>query len=105
MFKDHQLRCADPNRLRAYARFKRNLNDILRAGQTAGVPIILSTVGSNLKDCAPFGSLHSAGLNEIQKTEWDGLYQEGISLEAAGNYQEALKQFAQAAAIDPEYAE
>lgn len=67
--------------------------------------MILSTVGSNLKDCAPFASLHSAGLNETQKTEWDSLYQEGISLETAGNYQEALKQFAQAAAIDPQYAE
>jgi tetratricopeptide (TPR) repeat protein len=69
------------------------------------VPIILSTVGSNLKDCAPFGSLHSTGLSEAQKTEWDGSFQEGIPLEAAGNYEEALKQFAQATAIDPQYAE
>ena len=105
MFKDHQLRYDDPNRLRAYENFKRNLADILRAGQNAGVPIILSTVGSNLKDCAPFGSLHSAGLNETQKAEWDDLYQKGISLQAAGNYGEALKQFAQAAAIDQQYAE
>jgi tetratricopeptide (TPR) repeat protein len=105
MFKDHQLRYDDPNRLRAYVNFKKNLSDILRAGQNVGVPIILSTVGSNLKDCAPFGSLHSAGLNETQKAEWDGLYQEGISLQAAGNYEEALKQFAQAAAIDQQYAE
>ena len=105
MFKDHQLRYDDPNRLRAYENFKKNLDDILRAGQSAGVPVILSTVGSNLKDCAPFGSLHSAGLSAVQKTEWDGSFQEGISLEAAGNYEEALKQFAQAAAIDPQYAE
>lgn len=105
MFKDHQLRHDDPNRLRAYANFKKNLEDILRAGQNAGVPVILSTVGSNLKDCAPFGSLHSAGLKETQQTEWDGFCQEGISLETAGNYREALKQFAQAAAIDSQYAE
>jgi tetratricopeptide (TPR) repeat protein len=105
MFKDHQLRYDDPNRLRAYENFKINLEDILRAGHAAGVPVILSTVGSSLKDCAPFGSLHSAGLNEIQKAEWDSLYQAGISLEAAGNYQAALKPFVQAAAIDPQYAE
>ena len=60
MFKDHQLRYDDPNRLRAYENFKQNLNDILRAGQDAGVPVILSTVGSNLKDCAPFASLHAS---------------------------------------------
>ena len=105
MFKDHQLRYDDPNQLRAYANFKNNLNDILRAGQDAGVPIILSTVGSNLKDCAPFGSLHSAGLNEIQQTEWDGFYQAGITLESSGDYPGALKKYGQAAAIDPQYAE
>ena len=105
MFKDHQLRYDDPNRLRAYENFKKNLDDILRAGQNAGVPVILSTVGSNLKDCAPFASLHSAGLSETQKTEWDEIYQEGIALESAGDYPDALKKFEQAAAIDPQYAE
>jgi tetratricopeptide (TPR) repeat protein len=105
MFKDHQLRYDDPNRLRAYANFKKNLDDILSAGQDAGVPVILSTVGSNLKDCAPFGSLHLTGLNEIQQTEWGGLYQEGITLESAGDYPDALKKYEQAAAIDPQYAE
>jgi tetratricopeptide (TPR) repeat protein len=105
MFKDHQLRYDDPNRLRAYANFKNNLNDILRAGRDAGVPIILSTVGSNLKDCAPFGSLHSAGLNEHQQTEWNSLYQAGAALETSGDYPAALKKYEQAAAIDPQYAE
>ena len=105
MFKDYQLRYDNPNRLRAYANFKKNLDDILRAGQNAGVPVILSTVGSNLKDCAPFGSLHSAGLNETQKMEWDETYQEGITLESAGDYPGALKKYGQATAIDPHYAE
>jgi tetratricopeptide (TPR) repeat protein len=105
MFKDHELRYDDPNRLRAYANFKQNLDDILRAGQSAGVPVILSTMGSNLKDCAPFGSLHSAGLNETQKATWDEIYQEGISLESSGDYSSALKKYEQAAAIDPHYAD
>ena len=105
MFKEHQLGFNDSNRLRAYENFKRNLTDILRAGQDAGVPIILSTVGSNLKDCAPFGSLHSAGLNDMQKSEWDGLYQEGTNLESSADFPDALKKYEEAAAIDPQYAE
>jgi tetratricopeptide (TPR) repeat protein len=105
MFKDHQLRYGDPNRLRAYGNFKQNLNDILRAGQDAGVPIILSTVGSNLKDCAPFGSLHPAAFNGSQLSEWDSLYQEGTNLESSGDFSGALKEYEQAAAIDPQYAE
>lgn len=105
MFKNHLLRYDDPNRLRAYANFKINLDDILSAGENARVPIILSTVGSNLKDCAPFGSLHSDGLNETQKMEWDEIYQEGITLESSGDDPGALKKYEQAAAIDPQYAE
>lgn len=105
MFKDHQLRYDDPGRLRAYANFKKNLEDILRVGQNAGVPVILSTVGSNLKDCAPFGSLHPADFNETQQTRWDGVYQEGVALEAASDYDGAIKKFEQAAAVDPQYAE
>jgi len=65
----------------------------------------LSTVGSNLKDCAPFGSLHTTTLNETQKSKWDGFVQDGIALEAAGSYEQALKQFTQAFAIDSQYAE
>jgi tetratricopeptide (TPR) repeat protein len=105
MFKGHQLRYDDPDRLRAYENFKENLEDILRAGRNARVPIILSTVGCNLKDCAPFASLHATTLREIQKAQWNEVYQEGIALESAGKFPEALDKYAQAGAIDPEYAE
>jgi tetratricopeptide (TPR) repeat protein len=105
MFKNYQLRYDDPNRLRAYANFKENLEDILRAGHSAGVPIILSTVGSNLKDCAPFGSLHSAALSESKRVEWDEIYQTGNALESSGDYAGALKEYARAAAMDPTFAE
>ena len=105
MFKDHQLRYDDPGRLRAYENFQKNLDDILRAGRAAGVPVILSTVGSNLGDCAPFASLHKVALSENEKAEWDGIYQQGVALEAAGNYPAASECYAQAAAIDPQYAE
>ena len=105
MFKDHQLQYDDPGRLRAYENFRINLRDILKVGYNTGVPIILSTVGSNLRDCAPFASMHEAGLAENQKAEWDGLLQQGIALESAGDYQGALESYTRAATIDPQYAE
>jgi tetratricopeptide (TPR) repeat protein len=104
MFKERQLAFDDPIRLRAYENFKVNLADILRAGRTAGVPVILSTVGSNLKDCAPFASLHAKALTAIQQNEWEGFQREGVTAISRGDYAEAHKQFAQAAAIDPHYA-
>jgi len=105
MFKDRPLRYDDANRLRAYGNFKKNLADILRAGQGAGVPIILSTVGSNLKDCAPFGSAHPASWDESRERDWEQLSQQGIAYETNGDFSNALAAFRKAAIIDPHYAE
>ncbi len=105
MFQKNRLRYDDPARLRAYNNFAGNLNDILSAGYHAGVPIILSTVASNLKDCAPFASLHRAALDEQQQAAWDQVFQAGVAAESAGTYPEALDSYSKAAAIDPEFAE
>ena len=105
MFRENKLCYDDPGRLRAYANFRRNLDDILSAARGTGVPVILSTVASNLKDCAPFASSHAAALDDEQKAAWDRIYQEGIARESAGNYREALERYAQAAALDPQFAE
>ena len=69
------------------------------------MPVILSTVGSNLKDCAPFGSLHSTGLNETQKANGTDFIRVESRSNRAGDYPGALKKYEQAAAIDPQYAE
>lgn len=105
MFKSHRLRYNDPNRLRAYENFEENLEDILRAGRHVRVPVILSTVGCNLKDCAPFASLPATTMSEMQKASWNKMYQEGIALESAKNFTEALGKYARANTLDPDYAE
>jgi tetratricopeptide (TPR) repeat protein len=105
MFRDHQLRYDDANRLHTYDNFRGNLADILRAGRRAGVPVILSTVASNLKDCAPFASLHAAKLTDVQKTEWENYFGEGTAFETNGEFQAALGAYAKAASLDSEYAE
>src|SRR4029434_2113787 len=56
MFVEHQLRHDDPARQTAREYFRRNLDDILHVARKAQVPVIVSTLGSNLKDCAPFAS-------------------------------------------------
>jgi tetratricopeptide (TPR) repeat protein len=105
MFRGHQLRYNEPDRLRAYKNFEMNLQDILRAGGNAGVPIILSTVGCNLKDCSPFASLHAATWNETQEVDWNKIYQTGVTLESAGKFPEASSNYARAEVVDPDYAE
>ena len=77
MFKKNLLRHDDPARLRAYGNFEGNLKDILEAGRKAGVPIILSTVGSNLRDCSPFASLHREDLDASGSLNGSGFFRKG----------------------------
>jgi tetratricopeptide (TPR) repeat protein len=105
MFMNSRIGYDDPARLRAYANFKGNLEDILRTAHKAGVPVILSTMAVNLKDCAPFASIHAAGLDKNQESAWNKIYEEGVDRETAGSYREALTFYQKAAKIDPQFAD
>ena len=53
-FIKYKLAQADTRLGAVYSNFEKNLKDIIAAGQNSGAKIVLSTVGVNLKDCAPF---------------------------------------------------
>lgn len=105
LFAENLLHPDDPARARVYTHFQRNLDDILKAGQRAGVPVLLSTVASNLKDCAPFASVHAEGLSADRLAEWNAHYESGKAYESAGSHREALAQYREAAAVDAGFAE
>src|SRR5208282_5621942 len=105
MFMNNRLGYDDPARRRAYANFRGNLENILRAAHQADVPVILSTMAVNLKDCAPFASIHEAGLDKNHESEWSQIYEQGVDLENAGSNQEALASYQKAAKIDPQFAD
>jgi tetratricopeptide (TPR) repeat protein len=104
MFKEHQVRFDSAVRQRAYQNFAGELDSILDTAHGAGVPVLLSTVASNLKDCAPFASLHKASLTPDELSMWDSDYKGGIAAQTAGDYPAALRAFAAAAALDTEFA-
>jgi tetratricopeptide (TPR) repeat protein len=105
MFQNNVLSVNDPRRVRAYASFAENLDDLLSSGRRAGVPVLLGTVASNLKDCAPFGSVHRPGWTDDNAVAWDNVYLEANTLEAAGDFQKALDLYGKAQALDDAYAE
>lgn len=105
LFADKLLHPDDPARERVYETFRVNLEAILREGNRAGVPVLLGTVATNLRDCAPFASLQSDGLSDDQLARWNSLYQAGLERQEAGAWKEALEAYRQAAAIDPRFAE
>src|SRR5208282_5754186 len=105
MFLDRQVRADSPQMKPVYENFAANLRDIVAVARRSGAQVLISTVATNLKDCAPFASLHREGIREDELHSWDGLVQRGADLENAGSYAEALKLYLSAADIDPQYAE
>jgi len=105
MFLEKQMRAEDRRLETVYQHFERNLKDISRIACKSGTRIIFCTVGSSLKDCPPFTSLHRADITETEKKRWDAIYQQGVSYETAGNYAEAVGRYLTAVEIDDCYAD
>ena len=102
---DRQVPINDARLQTVYGHFQSNLEDIVRLGRNAGAKVILCTVGSNLKDNPPFGSLHPADLSPTEIEKWQAAYQEGINHETAGAYDKALESCLAAAEIEDGYAD
>ena len=105
MFLNEKVRAADPTLACVYHNFGRNLADIIRAGRGSGAKVVVSTVAVNLRDCAPFASVHRADLSDRQQTEWEALFKSGAASQEQGQWREAEAQFRAAAQIDDAYAE
>ena len=67
--------------------------------------MLLSTVGVNLKDSAPFTSAHRTDLADSERAAWEAAVKEGAALEESGQQAQALQRYLAAAAIDDRYAE
>ena len=105
MFLDKQVRADSPRMEPAYRNFASNLKDIVEVAHEAGAHVLLSTVATNLRDSAPFSSLHRVGLSPEALHSWNALVQQGAQMEAAHSFPEALKYYASATQIDDQYAE
>ncbi len=105
MFLGSQVRADSPQLKPVYENFAANMRDIIAVARRSGAQVLVITVATNLKDCAPFASLHREGMGQDELRSWDGLVQRGAALESAGSYAEAVKLYLSAAEIDAQYAE
>ncbi|HEV2730264.1 MAG TPA: hypothetical protein VGV15_09555, partial [Terriglobales bacterium] len=105
MFLDKQVPASSPLMKYSYANFEQNLRDTIEVGRKAGARVIVSTVATNLKDCAPFASMHRQGLGQDELHSWTAMVQQGSDLETARSYADALKAYLEASKIDDQYAE
>jgi tetratricopeptide (TPR) repeat protein len=105
MFLDHQVPADAPALASVHRNFDRNLTDIVTVARRAGVPVLLSTLGANLKDCAPFASQHRRDLTPADSQAWQARVDQGEALEEGGQAAGALQRYLSAAAIDDRHAE
>ena len=95
----------DPRIDRVLGYFNANLEDILSYAHHARVPTILSTVGCNLKDCSPLGSVHRSDLSQAQRQDWERAYQAGVKCQSEGKPAEARVDYEAAARLDEGFAD
>jgi len=105
MFLQKQVRADAPAMGPVYRNLAANLRDIIAAGRSAGAKVLVSTVPTNERDCAPFASMHRDSLDAAALEKWSERMEQGKNLEAAGAYGDALKSYLSAAEIDWQYAE
>lgn len=105
MFLNKQVRADSPRMAAAYRNFASNLRGIIEIAHASGAHVLLSTVATNLRDSAPYGSLHRKGLPADSLQSWNALVQQGEAFEKAGNCAEARKLYSSASRLDDQYAE
>ena len=70
MFLDKQVRADSPRMEPTYRNFDSNLKAIADIGTASGAHVLLSTIATNLRDSAPFASLHRDGLSSESLQSW-----------------------------------
>jgi tetratricopeptide (TPR) repeat protein len=105
MFVDNAVRGDDPRLAAVYANYRANLRGIIDAASGAGAKTVLCTVVANLKDCAPFLSLHSPGLSQQDLAAWTAAFDSGRLAWRLGDAALARARLTEAERLDPQYAD
>jgi tetratricopeptide (TPR) repeat protein len=105
MFLAHGIDYDDARLATTRELFRRNLAAIIESGREAGARVLLGTVVTNRRDCAPFLSRHRAGLAADSLARWESVYADGNRALGAGDLKAAGESYTAALALDDHFAE
>ncbi len=105
MFLDQQVPADHPAMETVYAHFEANLRAMTEQAQDAGVPVLLCTVATNLRDCPPFASRHDSTLSPDQLAEAKEHRERAAEFKTRGEFDQALAAYEAAVDIDRAHAE
>lgn len=103
LFTGSEIAPGDARREVVYDNFRSNLEGIIRCGTDSGARVLVASVASNLKDCAPFASKHE-GKNG-GGGEFDGLVKQVSKAFGARDWASALAGCRKIIASYPGFAE
>ncbi|MEQ2005211.1 MAG: GDSL-type esterase/lipase family protein [Limisphaerales bacterium] len=89
---------------RVLRQFEDSFRAMLDDCRAANVPVIIVTLGSNLRDCPPFKSEHRAGLSPAQEDQWQRHFDDATAADLRDDLPAALSRYRDAEAIDPQHA-
>lgn len=89
---------------RVIRQFEESFRAMLADCRAANVPVIIVTLGSNLRDCPPFKSEHRAGLSPAQEDQWQRHFDDATAADHRDDLPAALARYREAEAIDPQHA-
>jgi Tfp pilus assembly protein PilF/lysophospholipase L1-like esterase len=104
-FSESAVRGDDPRLGLVHDYYAANLRGILDIARRSGAKTVLATVVANLRDSAPFVSLHRAGLSPADEKSWKAAFDAGTVAWDLGDNESALYEFTEAIRIDPQFAE
>ena len=82
-----------------------NLARMITIARSVDAGLLFITPASNLKDASPFKSEQDQTLSREEADQWKRLYDKANKLETAGEIQDALRVYREAAAIDSHFAD
>jgi tetratricopeptide (TPR) repeat protein len=89
----------------AKSNFEANLRDIIKIAKEHNVPIVLSTLTSNIRDQKPLLAAFNETTTEQAKQVWHSHFNKGMQFLDSGNFTQAIEQFQSAIQIDTMNAE
>lgn len=90
-------------RRQVLAQFEDAARQMVADCRAAGVPVLIVTLGSSLRDCPPFKSEHRAGLAPEAEARWQQAFDGAAKLEET-NPAAALERYRHATTLDDEFA-
>lgn len=93
----------DAWRRQVVGQFEDSVREIIADCRAAKVPIVLVTLGSNLRDCPPYKSEHKPGITPDDEARWQAAFDSATKAEPK-DLKGALESYRKAEAIDGEHA-